>query len=86
MAVGCCWEALAHALRVATPHLFNSDQGAQLTSLECTGRLAAAGIQIRMDGRGRALDTIVVERLGRTVKSEEVYVKADGTPREAIQG
>ena len=86
MDVGFCLEALEHALGVATPHIFNSDQGAQFTSLEFTGRLAAAGIQISMDGRGRALDNVFVERLWRTVKSEEVYLKDYGTPREAMRG
>jgi putative transposase len=73
-------------LEVARPDIFNSAQGAQCTSLDFTGRLAAAGIQIRMDGRGRALDNVFVERLWRTVKYEEVYWKDDETPREAIQG
>jgi putative transposase len=86
MDVGFCLEALEHALGVATPEIFNSDQGAQFTSLEFTGRLAAAGIQISMDGRGRALDNVFVERLWRTVKYEEVYVKDYETPREARQG
>ena len=86
MDVGFCLEALEDALGVATPHIFNSDQGAQFTSHEFTGRLAAAGIQISMDGRGRALDNVFVERLWRTVKYEEVYLKDYGTPREAMQG
>src|SRR5262249_44125031 len=51
-----------------------------------TGRLVAAGIQMSMDGRGRALDNIFVERLWRTIKYEEVYLKDYGTPREAIRG
>jgi putative transposase len=85
MEVGFCLEALEHALGVATPDIFNSDQGAQFTSLEFTGRLAAAGIQISMDGRGRALDNVFVERLWRTVKYEEVYLKDYETPREATQ-
>ena len=71
---------------MARPDIFNSDQGAQFTSLDCTGRLAAAGMQISMDGRGRALDTVFVERLWRTVQYEEVYLKDDETPREALQG
>ena len=62
------------------------DQGAQFTSHDFTGRLAAAGIHISMDGRGRALDNVFVERLWRTVKYEEVYLKDYETPREAIQG
>jgi putative transposase len=86
MDVGFCLEALEQALGVATPHIFNSDQGSQFTSLEFTGRLAAAGIQISMDGRGRALDNVFVERLWRTVKYEEIYLKDYGTPREARQG
>jgi putative transposase len=75
-----------HALEVARPEIFNSDQGAQFTSLDFTGRLIAAGIQISMDGRGRALDNVFIERLWRTVKYEEVYLKDYETPREAIQG
>jgi putative transposase len=86
MDVGLCLEALDRALEVARPDIFNSDQGAQCTSLDFTGRLAAAGIQISMDGRGRALDNVFVERLWRTVKYEEVYLKDDETPREAIEG
>jgi putative transposase len=85
MDVGFCLEALEHALEIATPDIFNSDQGAQFTSLEFTGRLAAAGIQISMDGCGRALDNVFVERLWRTVKYEEVYLKDYATPREATQ-
>jgi len=86
MDVGFWLEALEQALVVARPEIFNSDQGAQFTSLEFTGRLVAAGIQISMDGRGRALDNVFVERLWRTVKYEEVYVKDYETPREAMQG
>jgi putative transposase len=86
MDVGFCLEALDHALGVARPDIFHSDQGAQFTSLDFTSRLAAAGIQISMDGQGRALDNVFVERLWRTVKDEEVYLKDDETPREAMQG
>jgi putative transposase len=86
MDVGFCLEALEHALEVARPEIFNSDHGAPCTSIDFTGRLAAAGIQIRMDGRGRALDNVFVERLWRTVKYEEVYLKDYETPREAMQG
>ena len=86
MDVGVCLEALAHALEVARPEIVTSDQGAQVTSRDLPGRLAAAGIQIRRDGRGRALDTVLVERLWRTVKYEEVYWKDDETPQEAMQG
>ena len=86
MDVGLCLEALEQALEVARPDICNSDQGAQGTSADFTGRLAAAGIQMSMDGRGRALDNVFIERLWRTVKYEAVYVKDYETPREAMQG
>jgi putative transposase len=86
MDVGFCLEALDQALGVARPAIFHSDQGAQFTSIDFTGRLAAAGIQISMDGRGRALDNVFIERLWRSVKYEEVYLKDYETPREAMQG
>ena len=85
MDVGFCLEALDRALEVAQPEIFNSDQGAQ-TSLDFKGRLASVGIQISMDGRGRALDNVFIERLWRTLKYEEVYVKDYETPAEAMQG
>jgi len=69
-----CLEALDRALRVATPEIFNTDQGVQFTSAEFTNRLKAADIRISWDGRGRALDNIFVERLWRSVKYEEVGV------------
>lgn len=86
MDVGFCLEAFDQALGVARPEIFNTDQGAQFTSNDFTGRLTAAGIRISMDGRGRALDNVFVERLWRTVKYEEVYLKDYETPREAMQG
>jgi len=64
MDVGFCLEALEQALEVARPEIFNSDQGAQFTSLDFTGRLASAGIQISMDGRGRALDNVFINGCG----------------------
>jgi putative transposase len=75
-----CLEALTRALTVATPGIFNTDQGTQFTSDEFTGRLLSSGIQISMDGRGRAMDNVFVERLWRSVKYEEVYISdyADG--------
>jgi putative transposase len=85
MDVGFCLEALEQALGVAHPEICNSDQGAQFTSLDFTGRLESAGIRISMDGRGRALDNVFVERLWRTVKYEEVYLTDYETPREATQ-
>lgn len=85
MDVSFCLEALNEALRRAQPEIFNSDQGAQFTSTDFTGRLESAGIRISMDGRGRALDNVFIERLWRTVKQEEVYLKDYRTPREASQ-
>lgn len=81
-----CLEALDTALQHARPAIFNTDQGSQFTSVAFTSRLEAAGIVISMDGRGRALDNIFVERLWRTVKYEEVYLKAYQTVAEAIAG
>ncbi len=70
-----CVAALDRALHHAAPEVFNSDQGAQFTSMVFTARLKEHNIQISMDGRGRALDNIFVERLWRSVKYEEVYLK-----------
>jgi putative transposase len=70
-----CIAALQKALCGRRPEIFNTDQGCQFTSAAFTGILEAAGIQISMDGRGRALDNIFVERLWRTVKYEDVYLK-----------
>jgi putative transposase len=73
---GFCVETLRQALSAyGRPEIFNSDQGAQFTSEAFTGVLASAGVAISMDGRGRALDNVFVERLWRTVKYEEVYLK-----------
>ena len=69
-----CLEALEEALGLACPEIFNSDQGVQFTSQAFTGRLESAGAAISMDGRGRALDNVFVERLWRSVKYEEVYL------------
>jgi putative transposase len=67
-----CLAAVQHALRLGTPVIFNTDQGAQFTAHDFTSCLEAAGVHISMDGRGRALDNIFVERLWRTVKYEMV--------------
>ncbi len=77
---GFCREVLLEALTKGKPEMFNTDQGAQYTSLQFTGILEKAGIRISMDGRGRALDNVWIERLWRTVKQEEVYIHdyADG--------
>jgi putative transposase len=79
-----CVSALERALAQARPAIFNTDQGSQFTSREFTGRLLAAEVRISMDGRGRALDNVFVERLWRTVKYEEVYLKSYATVPEAI--
>ena len=78
--------AVERALAVATPAIWNSDQGSHFTSPRYVDRLQAAGVQISMDGRGRALDNIFTERLWRTVKYEEVYLHEYDSPREARQG
>ena len=78
-----CLTTLERALEKARPEIFNSDQGSQFTSQEFTGRLEAAQISISMDGRGRAFDNIFIERLWRTVKYEEVYLKSYQSVREA---
>ena len=70
-----CVEALQAALTMATPEIFNTDQGVQFTSTAFTSILEAAEIRISMDGKGRALDNIFVERLWRTVKYEDIYLK-----------
>jgi putative transposase len=69
-----CIEALEDALRHGRPEVFNTDQGVQFTSTSFTSRLEAVGAKISMDGKGRCLDNVFVERLWRTVKYEEVYV------------
>ena len=75
-----CVEALDAALSRARPEIFNTDQGAQFTATAFTFSLEKRGVAISMDGRGRALDNVFVERLWRTVKYEEAYLRdyADG--------
>jgi len=75
MEVGFCVEALDSALLMARPEIFNTDQGSQFTSQMFTQRLESHAIQISMDGRGRAFDNIFIERLWRSVKYEDVYLK-----------
>jgi putative transposase len=79
-----CIEALEEALeRFDAPEIFNTDQGSQFTSEGFTGLLETHGIRISMDGRGRWLDNVFIERLWRSVKYEEVYLKAYETIPEA---
>ena len=86
MEVDFCIEALQRALRRAKPEIFNSDQGSQFTSEKFSGELAARDIAISMDGRGRCMDNIFVERLWRSLKYEEVYLKDYASVREARAG
>lgn len=81
-----CVSALERALIRTQPEIFNSDQGAQFTSLAFTEPLLARGILISMDGRGRVFDNIFVERLWRSMKYEEVYIKEYRSVPEAIHG
>lgn len=84
---GFCVDCLEQALQTyGSPEIFNSDQGCQFTSEAFTGALKAHGITISMDGRGRALDNIFVERLWRSVKYEDVYLKGYSTMPEAQLG
>ena len=75
--------ATERALAQATPLIWNSDQGSHFTSPQYTQLLLAAGVQISMDGKGRATDNIFTERLWRTIKYEEVYLKEYASPKEA---
>jgi putative transposase len=82
-----CLEALEEALaRYGRPEIFNTDQGSQFTSDDFTGTLKEHGITISMDGKGRCMDNIFVERLWRSLKYEEVYLNAYATVAEAKAG
>jgi putative transposase len=82
-----CVDALDEALaRFGRPEIFNTDQGSQFTSAAFTGRLASAGIRISMDGRGRWLDNVFIERLWRSLKYEDVYLEGYADGREARAG
>jgi putative transposase len=82
-----CTEALEEAIvKYGAPDIFNSDQGSQFTSEAFTGILNTHGIRISMDSRGRWLDNVFVERLWRSVKYEDVYLKAYGSLTEARRG
>ena len=84
---GFCVDCLEQALQTCgAPELFNTDQGCQFTSEAFTGVLKTHGIAISMDGRGRALDNIFVERLWRSVKHEDVYLKGYVTVPELLLG
>ncbi len=84
---GFCVAALEEALlQHGKPKIFNTDQGSQFTSAAFTGKLEAAGVAISMDGRGRFMDNIFIERLWRSIKYEEVHLKAYADGREARTG
>jgi putative transposase len=70
-----CLEMLEEALRSGKPEVFNTDQGVQFTAEAFTGSLESAGVAVSMDGRGRALDNVFVERLWRSVKYEDIYIR-----------
>jgi putative transposase len=81
-----CLEMLDEALALGRPEIFNTDQGAQFTAQAFTGRLEAAGVKVSMDGRGRCLDNVFVERLWRSVKYENVFVRCYETVAELRGG
>lgn len=81
-----CLEGLERAFAYGRPEIFNTDQGSQFTSQEFTNRVLTSGAALSMDGRGRALDNIFVERLWRTVKYEDLYLKGYRTPKEVFAG
>ena len=81
-----CVDTLQMALETGTPDIFNTDQGSQYTANAFVSVLQKQGIQVSMDGRGRALDNIFVERLWRTVKYEDIYIKDYATVPELYAG
>jgi putative transposase len=87
MDVSFCLSALEEALaRFGKPEIFNTDQGSQFTSAAFTGALAQAGVAISMDGRGRWMDNVFIERLWRSMKYEDIYLKSYADGREAARG
>ena len=81
-----CREMLEEALSRGRPEVFNTDQGVQFTAEAFTGRRVAAGVAVSMDGKGRCLDNVFVERLWRTVKYEELYLRCYETVPELERG
>lgn len=86
MDVDFCIEALEEAFDQGSPEIFNTDQGSQFTSREFTEALELRGVAISMDGRGRAIDNVMIERLWRTLKYEEVYLKEYCTGTDCYKG
>jgi putative transposase len=81
-----CLEMLEEALGRGRPEVFNTDQGVQFTAAAWTGRLESAGVRVSMDGRGRCLDNVFVERLWRSVKHEDVYLRGYETVPDLERG
>ena len=81
-----CLESLDEALKGGKPEIFNTDQGSQFTSLEFTSRLLDQAVAVSMDGRGRALDNVFIERLWRSLKYEDIYLKDYRTVDELYEG
>jgi putative transposase len=81
-----CLEMLEEALGGGRPEIFNTDQGVQFTAAAFTGRLESAGVAVSMDGRGRALDNVFVERLWRSVKYEDIYIQGYDTAPGLYRG
>lgn len=85
--VAFCLSALERAIqKFGPPEIFNTDQGSQFTSDAFTGKLKAHGVKVSMDGKGRWIDNVFIERLWRSVKYEEVYLKAYDSMKEAREG
>lgn len=84
--VGFCRDMLDEALAAGTPEVFNTDQGVQFTAGAWVERVESAGVRVSMDGRGRCLDNVFVERLWRTVKYEDVYLRGYGSVPELTEG
>ncbi len=81
-----CVEMLEAALRGGKPEIFNTDQGVQFTASAFTGCLERSGVSVSMDGRGRALDNVFVERLWRSVKYEDIYIRYYEAVSELSEG
>jgi len=81
-----CLDLLDEALRLGKPEVFNTDQGVQFTAEAFTGRLQRAGVAVSMDGKGRCLDNVFVERLWRTVKYEDIYIRGYEAVPQLRQG
>jgi putative transposase len=82
-----CVDALEEAMaRYGKPEIFNTDQGSQFTSADFTGVLVTAGVRVSMDGRGRWMDNVFIERVWRSLKYEDVYLKGYADGREARAG